>query len=660
MTLHGDQLIIRCRELHDIGRQVSETLLAVLHGITRKQKIYVFRDRVKPSKAIWNKVHRNRFEAVRLREQHKNISPNDARALEDLQLKISEAESFGPDDVFDSFGCRYVTLFEEQRLDLIRDLFDALETFKVPATGDVPVKLTNCSIYYAPTSGGAAERAHELFEILRSSEFAPRVISDRKLIKNPIARAGYSSVHFNFELPVIVDFPRGDHPMDGHSGPQLERARFEVQIRDVFEEAWSEAEHYLFYSQKDDFRELTPQEAEKIRDSKELVDDYRAHIDGVRNSMSKVKRQLERTRGPIAPDLSTKSTTTRMDDKSALEVTLNGKVEAEALEILQKAYGLLAAAENAETSMDAAHRYAEAARELEALRDSIKLALKLPVHGRFNRTVKYFVETELANSKINSQLPDDAEPARKLYADLIKEYPSDPTLRVRYGRALLLQQEGPKIDQINQALDLLNDLRSLVEKDDLTGPKHWLPMTAAILRGYAQGELADRQLKNGRTEEARKAWEAAIVDTRDAIAYWRSLPVRLREEEIYKLAAFKANSNIIYYLALLIQAGGGGKPQFDKQAVRDHIREVDRITIRKFQDFYQALDNKMRGLVVADEYEKAVDLAKEIYGIFQTFAAARAGRPVEFHEVGNFLTGQERENLNTAFNVILSQGHRWT
>jgi ppGpp synthetase/RelA/SpoT-type nucleotidyltranferase len=658
--LQGDELIIRCRELHDIARQVSETLLALLTSLTSKQKIYIFKHRVKPSKAIWNKVHRNRHEARKLREQLKGLGssadPNDRKSLEQ---KIKEGESFGPHQVFDSFGCRYVTLFEEQRLALVRDLFGALDGFKVPAAEDVPVTLFSCSTYYAPTASGSEARANELVELLRSGDFVPRVIPNRDVVKQPIPRAGYSSVHFNFELPVIVDFPRGDDPLDGYSQPQLERARFEVQIRDIFEEAWSESEHYLFYSQKDDFRELSDREIEAVRFAKKLVDGYRPNIDTARTYMSTVKKELDRTRAPDAPKLDIKSTTTRVDDKSAIEAALKGKVDASALEALNQAYDLLKAAESAENGLEVTRNYADAVAKLNLLKRSLGEAINLPVPGRYNRPVKYFVETELANSMIFSQQPDAVIPARQIYADLIKEYPNDPTLRVRYGRSMLFQ-ESPDADHMNQLLAFMKDVKSLIEKDELTGPSHWLLMTAPMLQGFAHYALAQIHQKENRDADAWREFESAIDVTRDGVTFWRGLPSKLKEDETYKLSAFKATSNIICYLAMLIHSGGGKKKGFDEQAVKDQIKENEEIVVRKFQDLYKSLDNKMHGYVVIGDHENAVNMAKEIYGILQGYAATRAGRPVEFHEIGNYLNKDERVNFNAAVNVMISQGHQWT
>src|SRR5262245_10845606 len=102
MPLEGEQLIIRCHNIHDIGRHVGETLSTVLESVQRKHQIYGFKSRVKPAKKILQKVYRNR----------------------------QDIASFDPDHVWDGFAGRYITLFEEQRFAVIQDLFEALENFK--------------------------------------------------------------------------------------------------------------------------------------------------------------------------------------------------------------------------------------------------------------------------------------------------------------------------------------------------------------------------------------------------------------------------------------------------------------------------------------------------------------------------------------------------
>src|SRR5262249_25299337 len=58
----------------------------------------------------------------------------------------------------------------------------------------------------------------------------------------PVNReSGYSSVHLIMHMPVKVDFGAGRS--DG-------TARFEVQVRDVFEDGWGEISHKLAYKRQ--------------------------------------------------------------------------------------------------------------------------------------------------------------------------------------------------------------------------------------------------------------------------------------------------------------------------------------------------------------------------------------------------------------------------
>jgi ppGpp synthetase/RelA/SpoT-type nucleotidyltranferase len=656
--LRGDPLIIRCREIYDIARQAETTIRELLKSVTYRQGLYRFKSRLKSPKSIWQKVHRNRFEGQRLRDQYQNWLLDPGGDQKDLRVKreqeVRELEKFGPENVLDAFACRYVTLFEEQRLAVVRTLFELLDGFKVPAAEHVPVTLVNCSIYYTTAALGSEDRAKEIIELLSNADFAPRVIQDRSVVKPPINRDGYSSAHFNFELPVIVDFPRGDHPQNP-SQPFLERARFEVQVRDIFEEAWSEAEHFLFYRQKDEFR--LPNETEAM--AKKLVDVHRRSIDATRSYMSEVKQQLDRARGSKEPNLSVKSTTTRLDDKAEIESILRGRVSSTILDILGRAYLLLHEAEEAATVDEGSRKYAEAATVFELLRRELGDANELRMIAKGGRPIRYFINMELANSLIFSGKSDGSSVARGMYEELAKDYPNDPTLRLRYARAISLQDSLSR-EEVDQALNLMKDFPRLVKADALTGPSHWLTIAGSTLHGYIYYVSFGMYQKDNRRAEALGELEAAITVTRQAAAFWRGLPDWLQRDETYRVSVFKATSNLIYYLALLLAMGGGGSEGFNRQAISDQIRENESIVVERLQDSYKSLANRMCGWVAIGEHEKAVSLAREIYGTLERYAASRAGRPVDFHEIGNYMKGAEAVDFNHVVNVVISQGRKWT
>jgi hypothetical protein len=159
----GTALIIRCREINDIAQHASGILLDTLRVVSAKQKIYTFKNRIKSPKAIWLKVHRNRREAAILRERHtallRSTDESDRNQKSEIEAEIAAAESFGPDNVWDAWGCRYVTLFEDQRPALVRDLFEKIESFNTSSTVPAPVTLLRCSIHYTEAARGSKDRA---------------------------------------------------------------------------------------------------------------------------------------------------------------------------------------------------------------------------------------------------------------------------------------------------------------------------------------------------------------------------------------------------------------------------------------------------------------------------------------------------------------------
>lgn len=266
--------------------------------------------------------------------------------------------------------------------------------------------------------------------------------------------------------------------------------------------------------------------------------------------------------------------------------------------------------------------------------------------------IRYFINAELANSLVFGEHPDGLIPATELYAALIADYPNDPSLRLRYARALMRRGD------LESAVPLLKDVPKLVQNDPLTGPKHWLPIAAGTLLGYIHDKWADIRKKAGNSDGCIEERITATNVTMEAVKFWRQLPAEQRNEETYRVLAYKATSNVIFYLSHLVKAGKTEKG-LDATALRRTIEEHDSIQVPRFRDHYNTLDNKMHGYVALGEAEKAKKLAREIYKVLQGHAQTRAGRALEFHEIGVILDEDERENFKTATNVLFSDGREW-
>jgi len=224
----------------------------------------------------------------------------------------------------------------------------------------------------------------------------------------------------------------------------------------------------------------------------------------------------------------------------------------------------------------------------------------------------------------------------------------------------VMRRKDLTAEDLNAMSALLHDLPSLISQDPLTGGTHWLPMAVAILRGFVHYFRACIYEKEHRPADTTRELEMATTVTRQAVEFWRQLPPHLQNDETYRVLAYKATSNLIYYLAMLVR-GGSTKNNLDSVALEQQMQEHESIQInKKFLDSYKHWDNKMRGFVTLGKLEDAVKMAKQIYEELQSHATNRAGRALEFHEIGVHLDDDERVNFKSAVNVLFSEGREWT
>ena len=325
-----------------------------------------------------------------------------------------------------------------------------------------------------------------------------------------------------------------------------------MQVRDVFEEAWSEAEHYVFYSHKDDVRETTKDDDNKIQDAKDLINSFRGIVDQTRQHITKVKQKVDQIR-PRTPDVEIASATPRADDNVEIAKTLKGRVAQAVLDNLADAYRLLHEAEVAKTNDEMRLKFTNAAIKFQSLRTGLGSLRDVPVVNRGNMPIGYFVDIELANSYVFSDQPERG--AIKLYRDLLDAYPKDPTIRYRYARAIMLQNPSGA-EERERAYDLIKNIPQLVAADPLTQASHWLPMGAAILAGYIHYERVKDAIEHTTPENiatVRTELENAVNATLAAVSFWDKLPKQTGNSAPYNDLAYKAMSNIVYYLAHLIR-----------------------------------------------------------------------------------------------------------
>jgi ppGpp synthetase/RelA/SpoT-type nucleotidyltranferase len=190
---------------HDAGR-VHAWVKSILEGSKAAEKAYAFKHRLKPFDEI--------FAKVRAKRNH-----------EDPALR---KPGYGVADLTDISGFRIVSLFNAEIPVALGRLLDLLKT-PIPAGSPgafLPVPVKELIVFSSRREGDPL-----------SIEAAVRtVVQEHGLELPPPSVASYSSVHVIIQSRVAIP----------DEAPLI--AASEIQLRSVFEEAWSEVNHRLKYA----------------------------------------------------------------------------------------------------------------------------------------------------------------------------------------------------------------------------------------------------------------------------------------------------------------------------------------------------------------------------------------------------------------------------
>jgi hypothetical protein len=262
---------------------------------------------------------------------------------------------------------------------------------------------------------------------------------------------GYSSIHLIFSIPVQLNL--------ASKGQITEPCLFEVQIRDIFEEAWSEISHVLDYGNKEQSSaELVTEElagqtgwASHLKALKLASDNCGIYTNLIEQQQRRDHQIIRnRDRFVSVTDLSDElSQILKLIPNTSSNTALRGAV--------QQAYGLL------EQGNDATEREFDRARAREFYRASAEkfgLAKKLLdkyADQRFINSaalpIKYYLDMEQANA-ISFSLPatsDEFDSAQwaswrkaiEIYQMVMDEHPKNAPVYLRLGQCLARARARP-------------------------------------------------------------------------------------------------------------------------------------------------------------------------------------------------------------------------
>ena len=650
--LEGDQLIIRCREICDIARTTSEGLQPFMKSASAGERLYTFKDRVKDPTSIWMKVHRKRRDA----QAKRILLEAKGEAVSEELLRQCQYE---PEDITDAWGLRYVLLFNDQMEAVVNSVLGGLEERNQQSSLADGSSKNNAvydrvgkthlkeAIVYHTGSKKSTDSAEKILGVLKSSNKFSSVIVDQDSIKSPVVRQGYSSVHLVFETKVLVDFPKGSFPEAGRR-THTETSKFEVQIRDVFEEAWSESEHSLFYSTKDDFSEKLEEELNEIAMIQNLAATHRSAVDMVREGVATVKTTVAATRLKFAPKFAYSSTTSPESDLERLTLVLE-KVAPQAIGALKDAYADLEKVDKQEG--DKRQAYVDVAARFETLTKNLSKHLDVVVPETDGRTLGFFLKIELANASFFSRDDEHVRRSITLYQNLYEKFPQDPVVRLRLGRARFLHENG-SVGLIQEVLKLIEPIGKLAAADPLTTSDHWLTTASLIFAGFLHHRLAELDNENAVDHYLR-----AAISAKRSVECWDLLTDAARSRgKDTSILGIKALSNWVYFVAKLIKLGHDG-PEVDAPQLRKNLERLKTEDgAVEYADSYKSWDNMMRGWDALDESANARTYALKIYDRIGENVSRRAGAKLEYVEWRPYLTDEERMNLGGAISVIMGNG----
>lgn len=620
-VLVGPPLYLRCREIYDVAVKVADLVSPAFSKVAEDTKVYTFKQRTKSPQKIYDKVIRKR---------------TDGKLQKDEKLT-----TYNPDHVTDAWACRYVTLYQNQIPRTVESILATVEEFNRQSSTP-NLTLSEFVIYTNRPAADPLSITNEVMAILHDAKFKRMVGRKAKIRQPENKKSAYSSVHLVFSIPVTVDL--------FHRREAVQSGKFEVQVRDIFEEGWGEIQHNLLYSRKDGSNHVA-EEDDSATPWKPHLNALKTFVDGCSQHASIIRTSYEYIRASRSPS-PWMSISSREQDKNAIVSRLRQNDKAEAAQIVELAYDLLSDATEQGDVRAAYDGFMAAAAVLEDLLKKLNKHLLEMLPNRHNRTIEYFLKLELANCYLfaRKQAPlKDLLRAKELCTEMIDRFQQDATLRFRL--AMVIPWLNDKAPDYDAAIEELEKCLSLIEHDTSLARHHWLRLSAGTQLGRLFW-LKSRTLAKSKNQKLRaRLLSQAVIATNNVVKAWEREPEAEKHEHTHMLFAHKAASNVLYYLAKLVVLGEPRKPE-----LRAAIRRFDAISVAPYAEQYKSRDNLMHAKYALGDLKAATTLAYDIQSELVGLAEHRAGRRLEIAEIQRYLSDAELPNFESATRVTSGKG----
>lgn len=542
-VLDGDDLWRAAGEVHAIAEAAQKKCIPALDWLAKEVQVYTRKDRLKGASNIYQKVIRKRQEST----------PG------------SFGSRYNPEHITDGWGCRFVTLFQDDILQVSKGILDLI--CHKPTYHNSPFEkfgLKEISIYTNRPIGDDYSVSSLFLKDLEVYKSSFKDINWNEVVKAPEnKKSAYSSVHFIVRVPVTID---GFDRTKSAPGALGRTALIEIQVRDIFEESWGEIQHRLIYSGKDVFNsasggvEKDSVDALKILEGqkqKEIfwkphIHSLKIFVDGC-SQLSNNIYKLSVTSSGASTGNETQPTNPPESDKTAILNGLPRNTPAIIKEKIARAYDAIIESRSIPEDSETIIRF-------EAIIDLLQAAIDESVsyHGYEigHRSLLYHLSMEKAFALSMVQVSNSNAERQKeifdLYDSAIRAYPQDVTALYRRGWATHRAADHGGRGYRDAAAFLDRAVEALPYDVTFTRP-HWLEIALPLTKGFlywAQARLA-RPLPQG---------EQVLELLENAIAFNDQAKNLAFSDYFAKLAGLndwrhKALSNEIYYLLDRYSAG---------------------------------------------------------------------------------------------------------
>jgi ppGpp synthetase/RelA/SpoT-type nucleotidyltranferase len=625
--LVGSELWSAAKEIEAISVLARDNCLPALNNLAEEAKVYTCKDRLKGAQGIYQKVIRKRQEAT----------PG------------SFGSQYNPEHVTDGWGCRFVTLFQDDIIKVSRGILDLI-CHRVPSIQS-PFKkfgLKEICIYTSRPIGDVYSVSSLFSKDLEQYRSSFPSINWDEIVKPPEnKKSAYSSVHFIVRVPVIIS---GYDNKKRDPGKIESTALIEIQVRDIFEESWGEIQHRLIYSGKDNIQnQNTPISEDSLEALKILeIQKQREIFWGpniyslklIVDACSQLANNIIKS-GPQTAKASTGNETQPIslaeDDKTAILNSLPKTASADVRDKIAQAYDAIIEARELGEEAEVIQRCRTV---VELLQSAIDVSEKYHKTMVGQRTLRYhlIMEKAYALSLLQSveMKQERQQEIFRLYDEAIAANPQDVTALYRRGWAThrAANHDGR---EYTEAMVFLDRATAALPFDKTFLRPHWLEIALPLSKGFLYWAQARLAKPRPSSEKALNllGQAAACNEEAKALAFSDRFSNLLGVDDW----RHKILSNEIYYLLDRCSPGATDIPAdnapplspAEAEAIRQGLESLQASPMAEYAERnFQTRDTILCAYRILGDVENVMTYANKNLTELSEKAALRLGRPLDF------------------------------